>query len=739
MPRPFAVIGFTVFFTIALLFNSGTGAITSILIMFAVALVISLFVTDARKNKVLPCAFASGLIACILLLSELNFYYFPAIDYSGKTCEISAQLTDYPDYRYGNYYYTAKALEINGEAADLKVRLVFSSLPDAEPYDIIEGDFTFYTLGSSSEEYLASYKANGIFVGAYPESGEYSVNVIPESDKPFGKIILDIRKSITNAIYRVLPGDSGSLALALIIGDKSNLSSEIMTDFRLSGITHIICVSGFHLSLCSTFFLSLLKKLHVKDKIASVLTAFAVIFFMLIAGMTYSVVRSGIMMLLFLSSNLMMKRRDSLNSLGFSLVTIAVYNPFAMGSVGLQLSALSTLGLILYSQSVKPKIDSFIRKLDNVYIADILISVFGAVSVSFAATAFTLPVSMKLYNEFNFAVYASNVLAVPIASICILLSVIAAFWGLLFGGDYNFLGLAADIFCRLLLKISQVFADFDLLTFRADSDSSGILICGIFLVCAMSVLMAFYGKNLYKITCALCAVMFTFGLMFLNVSKESETRFNIIDVGNGTAIIASKNGENMLIGCGGTEFLGAEKIIEETEKTGGKLDYIIIPDSDDFSASYIIKTLKSCIPDTIYCESLPYGTELLLTKSEICSIKDHIQTDNFIVRYFSCQEADCVYFESSDMTALICFDPVFDYSLLPEAYKNADIIISRNDYPKNIENNNCKLVVVNSENTRGVIIQNELSDLGVRCVATAGCGNILVRGENGYVSANRYD
>ncbi len=687
----------------------------------------------------MPCAFASGFLACILLLAEINFYYLPAVDYSEKTCKISVQLTDYPDYRYGNYYYTAKALNINGEETDLKMRLVFSAIPDAEPYDIVEGDFTFYILGSSSEEYLASNKANGVFVGAYPDGDGYSVIKVPENEKPFGKKIVDIRKNIENSVYRVVPGDCGALSVALIIGDKSNVSSEIMNDFRLSGLTHIICVSGFHLSLWASFVLAVLKKLHIKDKSACIITAFAVVFFMLIAGMTYSVIRSGIMTLIYLLADLLMKKRDSLNSLGFSLLVIAIYNPFAMGSAGLQLSALSTLGLILYSQNIKPKIDSLLRKIDNVYLVDVLISFIGAVTVPVAATALTIPVSMNLYDEFNFAVYISNVLAVPVASVCILASVFAALWGMVFGASFNFSGMAAEVFCNLLIKISRVFADFDFLTFRADSDSSGILICGIFLLCAMSVLMNYSGKNLYTITCALCAVVFTFGLMFLSVSRESETRLNIIDVGNGTAVLASKNGENVLIGCGGTEFLGAERIIDETEKSGNKLHYIVVPDSDEYSASYFIKILKSITPEAVWCGELPYGSDLLLNRSELCSITEPLQTDNFNIIHVSCAGADCFYFESSDMTALICFDSVFDYSLLHDEFKNADIIITRNDYPKNIENKNCKLVVLNAENLRGVLIQNELNELGARCVATAGCGNILIRSENGYVSANRSD
>lgn len=738
MPRPFAVIGFTVFFVIALLYNSETGAIAFVSAAFVVALVVSLFFHEARKQKVLPCAFASGILACVLLLSELNYYYLPAISYAQKTCEATLQLTDYPDYRYGKYYFEANAVELDGENVNLKMRMVVSSLPDAEPYDIVKGEFKFYALGSSSEENLASHKANGVFLGAYPVDGVCSVINIPENKKPFMKKIVDIRKAIKESVHRAVPGDSGALATALLIGDRSDISAETENDFRLSGITHIICVSGFHLSLCSSFILLILKAMRLNDRIASLLTATVVILFMLVAGMTYSVMRSGIMVLLYLIANMLFKKRDSLNSLGFSLVVISIYNPFAMGSVGLQLSVLSTLGIILYSQYIKPNINNRIRKQDNKYLGELILSIIDPVLISASATAFTLPVSVNIYNEFNFAVYLSNILAVPIASVCILLSAGAAMWVAVFSGEFNFLGLSANTFCKLLIKISDVFANFDSLTFRVDGDNWSVLLCGILLLCSMATFMAFFGKNLYKTACALCAVMFTFGIMFSGVSRESETRINVIDVGNGTAVLASKNDENILIGCGGTEFLGAFRVIDETNNYGGKLNYLVAPDSDEYSSAYLNEVLQSIRPKNIVCDELPYGSELLLEKSNVCSVDGYFTTDVFGFKLTECDGSTCMLLKSSDMSVLICFDSVFDYSDLPSDFKNADIIITRNDYPQNIENINCKLLIVNSENSRGIAIQEELSESGIKCVATGGCGNILLRGENGAVSVNRY-
>lgn len=736
MPRPFAVIGFTVFFTIAVLFNSDIGAAVGVLVTYAVALIVSLVFKESREQRVLPCAFASGMLACILLITEISFYYQPSVEYGGKTCHTVVQLTDYPEFSYGNYYYDAKTVEIGGEKVEHKLRLVFSSLPDAEPYDLIDGNFTFYVLGSSSEEYLASNKAKGIFIGAYPHNGIYSVTNVPESDKPFMKTVVDARQLIKNSINKAVPGDGGSLITALVLGDKSTLDSQILSDFRLSGITHIICVSGFHLSLWAMVILEILRFLKVNEKIASIIAAVGVVAFMLVAGMTYSVLRAGIMMLLFLLANILWKKRDSLNSLGFALTVIAVYNPFAMGSVGLQLSALATLGLILYSRHIKPKIDTIIFKMDNEWLGQTLKTLINAVCVPIAATSFTLPVSIGLYGEFNLAVFASNLVAVPVASVCMVLGILAAVIGYAVTDIFNIFAFAADFTAQVLLRISGFFGEFDLLTFRADDDSFKILFCGMFLVCAAAVFVAYAGENAYKITCAICAVMLVSCLAFSSVSREYETRINVIDVGNGTAVLVSKNGENILIGCGGTDFLGASKISEEIIKYGGKTDVLIIPEADEYSASYLNDILMSFRPQSVFCGDLPSGSELLLGGSDICRYGNLTASDSFS---FKACDSDYLYFENDDVSALICFDPIADFSVFPDEIKSADVIVTRNDYPRNIESRNCKLLVVNSENKRGIMIQNELSQAGVNCVATGGCGNILIRAEDGFVSANRTD
>lgn len=737
MVRPFAVIGFTAFFTIAVLFNYETGVTIFAFAAYTAALVVSVFIKNIRKRRTFPCAFAAGALACALLLCANAFVYQPAMAYNGRTCAVSAVLTDNPELRYGNYYYEARALTVDGEKTDLKLRLSFSTPLEAEPYDVIEGNFSLYAIGASREETLSANKADGMFLGAFSPDGAYTLTNIPESEKPFANKIIDLRSAIKKAIYRVFSDETGALAAALILGDRSGLSAETLGDFGKVGIIHIICVSGLHLSLWSMLIIALFRKTGINKRLTSFVAAVFVVGFMFLTGLTYSVVRAGIMMLVFLLGDVMLKRTDSLNSLGFALTAIAAVNPFALGAVGLQLSALSSLGVILFNQYIWRDISDFIGRIRYKFINNAVSKIVSLFMISVSAMAFTLPITMKIYGGFNFLSPAVNVAAVPAASLAMILFVCSVLFGSVFPSFFNPFAALSRLVSGFIFDLSSHAAKIDFLSARTESDKSFLVICGIFAVCAVALIMTYYGKNVKRVTCLLCALVFTFSMLFFSAEERAETRLKVVDCGNGTAVIACCEGENILIGCGGTGILSLGNICTAVDSAGGRLDAIIVPDNSASSSAFLNGVLSEFRPDKIYCGELPDGSSLLLKRSEIYSFDGMSYSEKFFVKNYSVDNNYCVLLKNQDICALICFDPVFDISSLPDEFRHVDVIISRNDYPRGIEKTGCSLAVINAENKRGVTIQNELKSIGVNCTSTGGCGSITVRADGGFVSAYR--
>lgn len=735
MARPFSVIGFTVFFTVAVLFDMKTGVTVAAFAAFTVALVIALFSEKLRNGRIIPVIAASGAVACLLLITSEFLLYLPSLEYDGEKCEVKAVLTSECEERYGNYYYEAKALEINGEESGLKFRFTFSKPIEAEPYDIVEGNFNFFVLGSSDEEYLLSYKSKGLFMGAYSFSEDFVITDVPESEKPFAKKIIDFRASAREAVYRILPDERGAVAVALILGDKNRIPDDIIKDFNESGIMHLVCVSGFHLSLWSFLILTVLRKTRMNHKLANVFAMVGVIAFMLIAGLSYSVIRSGIMMIIYLLSEIVSRKSDALNSLGFSLSVIAIYNPFAIGSAGLQLSALATLGLILYSRHFGEKVKRFFKKIKPYFIGKVLRYAAECVFTTAAATAFILPVTFRMNNVFNFGVFLANPVAMPLSEVCIVMCSLGAIIGSLPFGGFNIPAFAGGLFVRMFIGVAEKVSELKNLFVRTDSEIEFIVLVGIAAIIIASALIFRNRKKKHGMICVLCAVYFA-AIMFIGSEiAERETRINVVDCGNGTSVIIRTEGKNYLFGCGGTEFLSNIALTEAIEQYGGELESIIIPDISDYNSNCFNGIVGEFRPQTVWCNGLPDGTGFLLESSAIKEFSSFEISEDSGIFGGKLENSHYAVFKNSDLSVLICFDPV-DFEKIGGKY---DVVISRNEYPRGITQNDCRAVVISAEKSRGNILKTEISSKGIYSEVTGGEGNIIIRASDGAVSITRED
>ena len=266
MPRPFAVIGITVFLVLMFLSSASSKLVLAAFAVFTAALLISLWIKQLRRQPVFSVAFAGAAAACLLLLAVNELYYYPLLRMADNTYSSEIKITDECEKRYGNFYFKGSVITADGEKVRANVYLCFSSPPDLKPYDRVRGNFRFYRLGSTDENTAASRKAEDRFLGAYPADDGYE-RVADSSFHP-GRWFVSARSSLKRVLLSLLPGDTGGLCTAMLTGDSSALSESAYTSLRKCGISHIICVSGLHLSLWTSAVLWLLRKLRLGEKAA---------------------------------------------------------------------------------------------------------------------------------------------------------------------------------------------------------------------------------------------------------------------------------------------------------------------------------------------------------------------------------------------------------------------------------------------------------------------------------------
>ena len=153
----------------------------------------------------------------------------------------------------------------------------------------------------------------------------------------------ELAHRLREKLSELYEGDALALLRAMLTGDRTLLNrSDLRGEFSRSGTAHILAVSGMHVSiLAGALFFLFGRRPWASIPILAVTWSFAAM-----TGFSYSVVRAALMQTLFLAAPLFRRESDGITSAAFALLLILAGNPYAVASVGLQLSFAATLGMI---------------------------------------------------------------------------------------------------------------------------------------------------------------------------------------------------------------------------------------------------------------------------------------------------------------------------------------------------------------------------------------------------------
>nr|WP_317399719.1 ComEC/Rec2 family competence protein [uncultured Gemmiger sp.] len=262
----------------------------------------------------------------------------PATALAGQTVTAKAVvLTDAEaSYQDGSLRGTLRFVELNGEPCHLKVNC--GAFPAAEPGDCFTATFTLQTI--TSDKYRLSNYADGVYLEAEYEGGYLPLS--PSRNPVFA--LYRLRTDLTHALCVWMPHDLGGIEAAMLLGDKSRLPQTVEDDFRAAGVSHLLAISGLHLSLlCGLLSTGDQRFRFFRPYLA--LQAALTIFYMALTGLPVSVLRAGMIYLVSLLGYALLQPPDLLTSLGLAAVLISLPNAYAVCDIGFQLSFCGVLGV----------------------------------------------------------------------------------------------------------------------------------------------------------------------------------------------------------------------------------------------------------------------------------------------------------------------------------------------------------------------------------------------------------
>ena len=199
------------------------------------------------------------------------------------------------------------------------------------------------------------------------------------------------------------------MASTLILGYRADLNNETLSSYSKTGTIHALSVSGMHVGIIYVVLNWLLSFMDRKRKlrIGKILLICGLIwFYSLLTGFSPSVLRSAIMLTVYILAKSFNKNTNGYNILAFTACCLLIYNPFLVWDVGFQLSFLAVFGLIY----IHPKIYKWFYFKSNW-----IDWVWSSVALSLAAQIATFPLSIYYFHQFPLYFIFSNLfILVPI-------------------------------------------------------------------------------------------------------------------------------------------------------------------------------------------------------------------------------------------------------------------------------------------------------------------------------------
>ncbi len=231
------------------------------------------------------------------------------------------------------------------------------------------------------------------------------------------------RAALADRIRTALPGPSGSIAAALITGERGAIPSEINQDYRDSGLAHLLVIAGLHMTLVSGFvffavrgLLALIPAVALRfpiKKWAAGAALAAATFYLIVSGAAVPTERAYVMVAFGLGAIMLDRLNVSMVTVAWAAGLVLAIDPSALLGVSFQMSFAAVVGLIAFYESAGPYLSAL--RQDRGTLGHALLHLLGIGLTTLVATLATATFSIYHFNRFAVFSLIANLVAVPLA------------------------------------------------------------------------------------------------------------------------------------------------------------------------------------------------------------------------------------------------------------------------------------------------------------------------------------
>jgi len=397
-------------------------------ISFSILLVVY-FISKRLFNPKFYFAFAIFIMFLTIGISRFNFSkenlrnnHYTHFLKQKNTLVLAINKVLKPSKKYQKY--TAEILQINKQPTFGKVLLNVKK--DSLKKRLQVGQFIFTdadltNIEAAKNPFQFDYKEylekNQIYKQIYTDTK--NIILLPKRRHSLKSVAARVRlRIIKNLKKKGLNGNELAVVKALLLGERTEITSNLRQNYTAAGAMHILAISGLHIGIIMLLISYVLKPLELFKK-GKILKLILIVLFLwlyaILAGLSPSVVRATTMFTAISFGLFLNRKTDLINVLALSAVILLLINPFYIFDVGFKMSYLAVLAIVL----IQPKIAGLWQpkfKLLNYF--------WQLISVSTAAQIGVLPLSLYYFHQFPGLFFLTNIVVIPFLGIILGLGII---------------------------------------------------------------------------------------------------------------------------------------------------------------------------------------------------------------------------------------------------------------------------------------------------------------------------
>ncbi len=271
-------------------------------------------------------------------------------------------------------------------------------------------------LEAIEREYRENYYSMGIFLKGTMDN----IKPVNQMDDLVLISVQKLRNYIKNTLFSHIGYDEAATLCALIFGDNKYFSDEFYLNVKGAGVSHVMVVSGMHLSILVTLFTALAEKLFYNRYFKAICMVLTALLLTALCGFSMSILRAGVTYILMSLALVLNRPSNCQNILGAAVTLILLFSPNAVMSAAFQLSVLSTFGILCVALPITRYIEE-----SGIIKSILLRGAAATVFVTLSALILTLPIAIRLFGYVSNVSILTNILISYAVTLVIWLCVIA--------------------------------------------------------------------------------------------------------------------------------------------------------------------------------------------------------------------------------------------------------------------------------------------------------------------------